>query len=69
MKNAGRGSNKKLDRANKKKHSKQDEKIIRLTQLGSHYLPHLRRHKKKLKFHFKDQIAALNSNLITDDIA
>ena len=68
MKNAGQGSNKKLDRAYQKKHSKQDEKIIRLTQLGSHYLPHLRRLKKR-KFHFKDQIAALNSNLITDDIA
>lgn len=52
----------------KKKHSKLDETIIRLTQLGTHDLPYLRRLKKH-KLQFKDQIAALNSNLITDDMA
>ena len=52
----------------KKEHSKLGETIIRLTQPGTHDLPHLRRLKKR-KLQFKNQIAALNSNLITDDIA
>ena len=52
----------------KKEHSKLDETIIRLTQLGTHDQTHLRRLKKR-KLQFKDQIAALNTNLITDDIA
>ncbi|MEL0325236.1 MAG: DUF465 domain-containing protein [Rhodospirillales bacterium] len=52
----------------KKKHSELDETIIRLIQLGTHDQLHLRRLKKR-KLQLKDQITALNSNLIPDDIA
>ncbi|MGA0315537.1 MAG: YdcH family protein [Alphaproteobacteria bacterium] len=52
----------------KKKHSELDETIIPLIQLGTHDQLHLRRLKKR-KLQLKDQITALNSNLIPDDIA
>ena len=68
MKNAGRGSNKKSAHPSQKKHSELDETIIRLIQLGTHDQLHLRRLKKR-KLQLKDQITALNSNLIPDDIA
>ena len=52
----------------KKNHSELDETIIRLIQLGTHDQLHLQRLKKR-KLQLKDQITALNSNLIPDDIA
>ena len=52
----------------KKEHSKLDQTILRLTQLGTHDLLYPRRLKKG-KFQLKGQIGPLNSNLVTDEIA
>ena len=51
----------------KKEHSKLDQTIIRLTELGTYDLLHLLRLKKR-KLQLIGQIRALNFNLITDEI-
>lgn len=50
----------------KKEHSELDATIIRLSQLEPHDQP---QRLKRRKLRLKDQIAALYSNLIPDDIA